>query len=49
MAKNKDASTAVAVPKNGNTVAGGKWRRLRQSAPWLLMVFPAVLVVFLFN
>lgn len=49
MAKNNGASTAVALPKNGGTVAGGKWRRLRQSFPWLLMVFPAVLVVFLFN
>ncbi len=49
MARQKSSSTAVAVPKNGNTVGGGKWRRLRKSFPWLLMLLPAVLVVFLFN
>ena len=51
MAKNNGGgSTAVAVPNSGKTVGQPKWRkRLRQSWPWLLMVFPAVLVVFLFN
>lgn len=45
MAKNNGAATAVAVPSKGHL----RMKRLRRSCPWLLMLVPAVLVVFLFN
>ncbi len=33
----------VAAPK------GRRWRKFKENSPYLLMIFPAVLVVFLFN
>lgn len=50
MAKEKKpakAAAAAAVPKG--TLRDSRRRRMRQSIPWLLMLLPAVLVVFLFN
>ncbi len=39
-----------APAKKANSLQDGSFaRRMKQNAPWLLMVFPAVLVVFLFN
>lgn len=40
----KNAST-IAAP----TLANRKWKNFLENTPYLLMVFPAVLVVFLFN
>ena len=40
----KNAST-IAAP----TLANRKWKSFLENTPYLLMVFPAVLVVFLFN
>lgn len=40
----KKAST-IAAP----TLANRKWKSFLENTPYLLMVFPAVLVVFLFN
>lgn len=41
MNKTKDSAAS--------TLANRKWKFLRENSPYLLMVFPAVLVVFLFN
>ena len=44
------AAYAPAGPTLPQTHAGGKkGKRLRESMPWLVMLIPAVLVVFLFN
>lgn len=49
MAKNKATTASAALPAKGRTLRGGRWKHLRKSCPWLIMLFPAVLVVFLFN
>ena len=41
--------SALAPAGPGGHLGGSKWRRLRENYPFFIMVFPAVLVVFLFN
>ena len=44
-----NAKSALAPAGAGRPLGRSKWRRLRENYPFLIMVFPAVLVVFLFN
>lgn len=44
-----NVKSAPAPVKSGGRIGGNKWRRFRDNYPFLIMVFPAVLVVFLFN
>ena len=46
MKTTKTGSGAVAAVKPSGAK---RWKRLRESFPWLLLLLPAVLVVFLFN
>ena len=49
MKMSKTGSAAVAKAEPGKLLGHSMWKRLRESIPWLLLMFPAVLVVFLFN
>ena len=49
MRKVKDGPAAPADAVKTGSRTGKTWRRLRDNHPFLVMVFPAVLVVFLFN
>ncbi len=44
-----NVKSAPAPAKTGGRIGGSKWKRFRDNYPFLIMVFPAVLVVFLFN
>ncbi len=47
MRKVKDG--AVTTAPGGMSKSARMWRRLRDNHPFLIMIFPAVLIVFLFN
>ena len=47
MTRNRSATAAPAAA--GKMLGNRRWKRLKESLPWLALLFPAVLVVFLFN
>ena len=53
MAKSKGTSALATAPPRGQghsqTLSKGKWRYLKENYPFLIMLLPAVIVVFLFN
>ena len=53
MAKSKSASVVSATPRSrgkpSGTLRKGKWRSMIENYPFLVMLLPAVIVVFLFN
>lgn len=53
MEKSKAAPNQMVAPKSrgkpANALGNDRWRRLRENYPFLLMLLPAVVVVFLFN
>ena len=46
MTRSPSAATTAA---KGKMLGNQRWKRLRESLPWLALMFPALLVVFLFN
>lgn len=47
MTQNRSAAQTTAAA--GRMLGNRKWKRLKESLPWLALLFPALLVVFLFN
>ena len=46
----KTTKSGVAVKaRSGRMLGGSKWKQLRESIPWLVLLLPAIVVVFLFN
>ncbi|MEE0800716.1 MAG: ABC transporter permease subunit [Gemmiger sp.] len=49
MKMTQNRAAAVKPAAAGRMLGNRRWKRLKESLPWLALLFPAILVVFLFN
>lgn len=49
MKMTQNRTAAVKPAAAGRMLGNRRWKRLKESLPWLALLFPAILVVFLFN